>query len=163
MSHDPLYPLRFHPILKRLLWGGRRRGSLLGKPIGPETDYAESWEVSDHRRDVSVVADGPLAGRDLRSLLAEYGEDLFGPALGERGQFPLLVKFLDANQVLSVQVHPDDEKGRILADDNGKTEAWVVVHAEPGSAIYTGLKTGVTRGDFARAIASGEVEPLLHR
>ncbi len=163
MPRTALYPLRFRPILKRLIWGGTRLGSLLNKPLGYEGDYAESWEVSDHREDVSVVAEGPLAGANLRGLIRDYGADLLGPRVGEVSQFPLLVKFLDAHQVLSVQVHPDDAKGRVLADDNGKTEAWVILHAEPGSLIYAGLKRGVTRDDLARGIASGEVEPLLHR
>lgn len=157
-----MHPLRFEPILKRLIWGGRRLGTLLNKPIGPEADYAESWEVSDHRRDISVVADGPLAGASLRTLIRDRPDALLGSALAGLDQFPLLVKFIDARDVLSVQVHPDDERGHLLAGDNGKTETWVVVAAEPGSLIYAGLKRGVTREAFAAAIASGEVEPLLH-
>ena len=163
MPDTPLYPLRFHPILKRLIWGGRRLGAFLDKPLGDGHDYAESWEISDHRRDVSVVADGPLAGANLRDLLASRGSEILGPDVGESRQFPLLVKFLDAHRDLSVQVHPDDAKGRVLADDNGKTEAWVVLHAEPGSLIYAGLRSGVTRADLAQAMETGRVEPLLHR
>lgn len=158
-----MHPLRFAPILKRLIWGGRRLGTLLRKPIGEGSDYAESWEVSDHRQDVSIVADGPLAGTSLRDLIHECPEELLGPALAGLDQFPLLVKFIDADQVLSVQVHPDDERARLLANDNGKTETWVVVAAEPDSVIYAGLKPGVTRDVFAAAIATGEVEPLLHQ
>ena len=157
-----LHPLRFGPILKRLIWGGRRLGSVLGKPIGVEDDYAESWEVSDHRDDVSIVLDGPLAGSTLRDLVRDRGVELLGPGFAGATQFPLLIKYIDARQVLSVQVHPDDELGRRLVDDNGKTETWVVVDAEPGSLIYAGLVPGVTRERFARAIATGEVEPLLH-
>ncbi len=160
---EPLYPLRFEPIFKRLIWGGRRLATVLGKPLGEGSDYAESWEVSDHRDDVSRVAEGPLAGLGLRDLVWNRKADVLGPALADRDQFPLLVKFLDANQVLSVQVHPDDDRGKILADDNGKTEAWVIVHAEPGSTIYAGLKAGVTRVAFAAAMESGQVEPLLHQ
>jgi mannose-6-phosphate isomerase len=89
--------------------------------------------------------------------------ELLGPAIAPRDQFPLLVKFLDAHQVLSVQVHPDDDRGRRLAADNGKTEAWVILHTEPGSLIYAGLKPGVTRSDLAAAMRTGAVEPLLHR
>lgn len=159
----PMHPLRFEPILKRLIWGGRRLGDVLGKPIGEGADHAESWEVSDHRADVSVVAHGPLAGSNLRDLLRDRHRELLGPAIGPREQFPLLVKFIDARQTLSVQVHPDDDLGRRLANDNGKTETWVVVDAEPGALIYAGLKPRVTREAFARAIDSGEVEPLLHR
>jgi mannose-6-phosphate isomerase len=163
MTSTPLYPLRFEPILKRLIWGGRRLESVLGKTLGEGGEYAESWEVSDHRDDVSRVAEGPLAGESLRSLLRERGEELLGKALGPRPQFPLLVKFLDAHQVLSVQVHPDDTLAWRLVNDNGKTEAWVVVHAGPGSLIYAGLRPGVTRTQFAAGLESGDVEPLLHR
>jgi len=162
MAATPLYPLRFAPIFKRMIWGGRRLHTLLEKPIGPEPDYAESWEVSDHGRDVSTIAEGPLAGTTLRDLLRDRPAELLGAELAGAKQFPLLVKFLDAHQVLSVQVHPDDELGRRLANDNGKTEAWIVLHAEPGSVIYAGLRPGVTRERFASAVESGEVEPLLH-
>jgi mannose-6-phosphate isomerase len=159
---DSLHPLRFEPIFKRLIWGGRRLATVLRKPIGEGSEYAESWEISDHRADVSRVADGPFAGSTLRDLVRLHGEDLFGPALGSREQFPLLVKFIDAQQDLSVQVHPDDARGRRLANDNGKTETWVIVHAEPGSKIYAGLRPGTTRQDMARAIEAGTVESLLH-
>ncbi|WP_435009959.1 type I phosphomannose isomerase catalytic subunit [Tundrisphaera lichenicola] len=159
---DDLHPLRFEPILKRLIWGGRKLGHVLGKPIGEGSDYAESWEISDHRLDVSRVAEGPLSGTLLRDIVRGRGEDLFGPGVGPREQFPLLIKFIDARQDLSVQVHPDDDLGLRLANDNGKTETWVVIDAEPGSKIYAGLKAGTTRDDMARAIESGTVESLLH-
>jgi mannose-6-phosphate isomerase len=163
MSTVPLYPLRFVPILRRLIWGGRRLGTVLHKPIGDETDYAESWELSDYHESVSVVHEGDLAGTTLRQLVHSRGEALLGPALGPRDQFPLLVKYIDAHQVLSVQVHPDDETGKRLAGDNGKTETWLILDAEPGSAIYAGLKQGVGRVELAKAIQSGQVEHVLHR
>jgi mannose-6-phosphate isomerase len=163
MAEPRLYPLRFEPILKRILWGGRRLGTVLSKPLGEHNDYAESWEASDHRQDVSRVAEGPLAGKSLRDLLRERPTELMGPRFTSVAQFPLLVKFLDAHQVLSVQVHPNDELGRVLANDNGKTEAWVIVYAEPGSVIYAGLRPGVSKTDIEKAMDSGEVEPLLHR
>jgi mannose-6-phosphate isomerase len=162
MAATPLYPLRFAPIFKRMIWGGRRLQTLLEKPIGPEDGYAESWEVSDHGHDVSRVCEGPLEGVTLRDLVRDRPGELLGADLAKTRQFPLLVKFLDAHQVLSVQVHPDDDLGRRLANDNGKTEAWVVLHAEPGSVIYAGLRSGVTRERFAGALESGDVEPLLH-
>lgn len=163
MLDVPLYPLQFKPILKELIWGGRRLETILKKPLGGGSHYAESWEISDHRDDISQVADGPLEGVSLRTLIQDRGADLFGRHLGHLPQFPLLVKYIDAHQVLSVQVHPDDAKGKILANDNGKTEAWVIIHAEPGSLIYAGLNPGVTRAEFAKAVESGQVEPLLHR
>ena len=163
MSTVPLYPLRFTPILRRLIWGGRRLGSVLHKPIGDASDYAESWEISDYRDAVSVVDNGPLAGSTIRELIHWYGPGLLGSALAGRDQFPLLVKYIDAHQDLSVQVHPDDAKGQRLAGDSGKTETWVILEADPGSAIYAGLEQGVDRDEFAEAIRSGSVEPLLHR
>lgn len=158
-----LYPLQFRPILKRLIWGGRRLHSLFNKPLGSELDYAESWEISDHREDVSIVASGPLEGESLRNLIAGRGAELLGGGARTTSQFPLLVKFLDAHQVLSVQVHPDDDLARRLVNDNGKNEAWVIVHAEPGSLIYAGLRRSVTKRMFEEALAAEEVEPLLHR
>ncbi len=162
-SVDTMPPLRFAPIYKRLIWGGRRLESVLGRHLDPGSDYAESWELADHRDDVSRVCGGPLDGRSLRDLIREDSGRLLGAGLAPGAQFPLLVKFLDAHQNLSVQVHPQDALARELSNDNGKTEAWVVVHAEPGSLIYAGLRPGVTRERFTAALAEGTVEPLLHR
>ncbi len=155
-------PLAFRPILKRLRWGGRRLGTRLGKPIGREADYAESWEISDHGDDQSVVADGPLAGWTLTRLVAERNRDLFGRHAGLK-QFPLLVKFLDAADRLSVQVHPDDRRATTYDPrENGKTEAWVVLDADLGSVLFAGLKPGVTAERLRTATAAGTVETLLH-
>ncbi len=163
MTTVPLYPLRFTPILRRLIWGGRRLGTILHKPIGDASDYAESWEISDYRDSLSVLENGSLAGSTIRELIQWYCPGLLGTALAGVDQFPLLVKYIDAHQDLSVQVHPDDAKGRRLAGDSGKTETWVILEAEPGSLIYAGLQQGVSRSEFAVAIRSGGVEPLLHR
>ena len=146
MPSIPLQPLVFEPILRRLVWGGRRLGTLMGKAIGDGDDYAESWEIADYHDSVSVVRDGPLAGTTLRDLVRARPRELFGRAYADQCQFPLLIKLIDAREALSVQVHPNDALARTLADDNGKTEAWVVLDAEPGSLIYAGLKPGVDRG-----------------
>src|SRR5438552_18553489 len=98
MPNVPLYPLRFEPILRRLIWGGRRLGTVLHKPIGEGSDYAESWELSDYHDQVSVVNEGPLAGTTLRDLVRTRGAELLGPAPGPREQFPPLVKFIDAHE-----------------------------------------------------------------
>lgn len=157
-----LYPLRFQPLLRRYVWGGRRLAEVLGKPIGEET-CAESWEVADHGDDQSLVAAGPLAGRTLRELVAEHGEELFGRHAGQR-QFPLLLKFLDAARALSVQVHPNDEQAaRLDPPDRGKTEAWVVIEAQTGSTIYAGLKRGIDRAALERELVRGTCEQVLHR
>ncbi len=157
-----LPPLRFQPILREYLWGGRRLGTELGKPIGDGDHYAESWEVVDHGADQSVVADGPLAGTTLHEIGTRHGYKLFGRHYPQP-QFPLLFKYLDANQTLSVQVHPNDEQAaRLDPPDLGKTEAWVVLAAEPGSKIYAGLKPGVDRDKLARELAAGTCETCLH-
>ena len=139
---SPLYPFRFRLLLRRYLWGGRRFESHLGKPLGPGNDYAESWEVCDHGNDQSIVDAGPLAGASLGELVRCRGQELLGRA-APLERFPLLVKFLDATAVLSVQVHPHDEHAaRMTPPDLGKTEAWVILAAEPQSRIYAGLQVG---------------------
>ena len=157
-----LYPLRFDPIFRRYLWGGRRLATVLGKPIGEGDDYAESWEVVDHGADQSVVTHGPLAGRSLHELVVDHGVELFGRH-APQGQFPLLMKFLDANKTLSLQVHPNDEQAaRLDPPDLGKTEAWVVLAAEPGSKMYAGLKPGVDRDALRQHLEAGTCEECLH-
>lgn len=160
MSH--LYPLRFQPLFRRYLWGGRRLQTVLGKPIGDGSDYAESWEVVDHGSDQSVVQTGELAGVELGEIVHKHGDELFGRHQG-LSQFPLLFKFLDCHRNLSVQVHPDDDAAAKLdPPDLGKTEAWVIMHAEPGSRIYAGLKPGIDRETLERELANGRTEQCLH-
>ena len=162
-NQSVLYPLRFTPLFKRHLWGGRRLATELGKSIGDGDDYAESWEVVDHGGDQSVVSEGPLKGTTLAELVAKHGEALLGIDYPQTG-FPLLWKFLDAHRVLSVQVHPDDERAsQLVPPDRGKTEAWVVLAADPGSVLYAGLIAGVDREKLTRAIEAGESESCLHR
>jgi mannose-6-phosphate isomerase len=157
-----LYPLRFEPLLRRYLWGGRRLASVLGKTLPPGDDFAESWEIVDHGRDQSRVASGPCQGLTLQELVATRGAELLGASHPQR-QFPLLFKFLDAHQALSVQVHPGDaDAARRDPPDLGKTEAWFMLHADPGSRIYAGLKAGVDRPALERAIADGTAESCLH-
>ncbi|MFK8111472.1 MAG: type I phosphomannose isomerase catalytic subunit [Rubripirellula sp.] len=160
------YPLEFQPVLKQIIWGGRKLGDQLCKPIGPESDYAESWEVVDHGDDQSVVSNGPLAGRTLAEVIAESGDWLLGSDFSSQagdGRFPLLLKYLDCNRVLSVQVHPDDRYGLQMAKpDLGKTEAWYIVSADPGSVVYAGLKAGVDSQALQAAIDEGRTEEVLH-
>ncbi len=162
MQPSPLYPLRFRPIFRRYLWGNRRLGTVLRKPIGPGNDWAESWEISDHGADQSIVEFGPLAGATLGQLVQERGKELLGrhhPA----ARFPLLLKFLDANRALSVQVHPNDaQAARLNPPDSGKTEAWVVLEATADSRIFAGLKPGVDRPRLATALHDGDCQGLLH-
>lgn len=154
--------LRFRPQFRRYLWGGRRLGTMFGKPIGEGDDYAESWEIVDHGNDQSVVEAGPLAGYTLRRLIRNHGPEILGRHAG-LASFPLLLKLLDCNRTLSVQVHPNDtQAARLTPPDLGKTEAWVVLAAEPDSKIYAGLLRGVDRAELAEAIAAGKCEDCLH-
>ncbi|MEX2112955.1 MAG: type I phosphomannose isomerase catalytic subunit [Pirellulales bacterium] len=157
-----LYPLRFQPILRRYLWGGRRLETL-GKTLDEGNDYAESWEVVDRGADQSQVAFGPLAGRTLHELMIEHRAALLGrDAHGDR--FPLLVKFLDAQKRLSLQVHPDDARAaRLDPPDLGKTEAWVILAAEPGSYLYAGLRRAVDRELLKREVARQTCELCVTR
>ncbi len=158
----PLYPLRFRLLVRRYLWGNRRLETCLGKSLGPGNDYAESWEVADHGADQSIVDAGPLAGTTLGELVRLRGVELFGRC-HPQANFPLLVKFLDAAQSLSVQVHPNDaQAARLSPPDLGKTEAWYILAADPGSRVYAGLQPGVEREQLAEAIAKGTCETLLH-
>lgn len=158
-----LYPLRFVPILRSYLWGGRRLVDLFGKGDAGQAVVAESWEICDRGDDQSIVAYGPLAGRTLGEIAREFPGELYGD-LAPPTRFPLLFKFLDARQPLSVQVHPNDaQAARLDPPDLGKTEAWVVLAAEPGSVIYAGLKRGFDRAALAREVARGTTELCLHR
>ncbi|MBC7968224.1 MAG: class I mannose-6-phosphate isomerase [Fuerstia sp.] len=157
-----LPPLVFQPILKRIRWGGRRLGSHLQKPIGDGTDYAESWELADHGNDQSCVPGGPLAGVTLRQLMRLHPHELLGKQAALT-QFPLLIKFLDANDWLSLQVHPDDDLARQFdPQENGKTEAWVILDSQPESRICAGLKPGVDAAALRQGLQTGQIEELLH-
>jgi mannose-6-phosphate isomerase len=157
-----MLPLQFHPVLKRIRWGGRRLGTVLGKPIGDAHDYAESWEIADCGADQSTVAEGPFEGWTLSRLVTAEPTALFGSDRGP-SHFPLLIKFLDCNDRLSVQVHPNDEQARRMGrGDNGKTEAWLILEARPDSRIYAGLKPGVDRRLLERHLNAGTVEECLH-
>ena len=157
------YPLTFRPVLKQTIWGGRKLGDRLGKPIGTENDYAESWEVVDHGPDQSVVEHGVLAGMTLGDLIRDHAVWLMGNGYQGTGSFPLLLKYLDCNRVLSVQVHPDDAYAqKMTPPDLGKTEAWYVVDVEPGGLIYAGLKSGVDQARLRQAVEAGETEGVLH-
>ncbi len=158
-----LYPLKFIPAVKDYIWGGRGLEKI-GK-ILPEGIVAESWEISGHPDGLGPVADGALAGRTLPELMKEFGAELIGHALPEAAlsTFPLLVKFIDANDRLSVQVHPDDAYAN--AHENGglgKTEMWVVLAAEPGAKLVYGLRPGVTKDGFAAAVEKGDIAGCLN-
>jgi mannose-6-phosphate isomerase len=150
-----LYPLRTEPVYRHYIWGGRRLGPLLGKPLGPDGTLAESWEVADEAR----VAQGPLAGQTLRAVDEATAGALSGDAPHyPNARIPLLIKLSDAATDLSVQIHPNDEQA--LRDDPdrgypGKTEMYLILDAEPGAGVYWGLRRGATAADLERAVRRG--------
>jgi len=157
-----LYPLIFHPIFKERVWGGRKLEQLYHKALPPAVPIGESWEISDRPGDASVIANGPLAGKDLRWLMENHADELLGAASQQDGRFPLLIKILDAREKLSLQVHPPSAVARELGGEP-KTEFWYVAAAEPGAELYAGLKRGVTREQFERGIRDGTVAGHFHR
>jgi mannose-6-phosphate isomerase len=157
-TQTSLYPLRFEPIYQYRLWGGRRLADLLAAPLPGDGPIGEAWVLSDRDDHASRVADGPLKGRTIGQLVEQLPEQLLGGLAGRFSRFPLLLKFLDVREMLSLQVHPaDDRKDLLPAGETGKTEAWVVLEAGAKSRIYAGLKPGTTADDLRRAIASGVV------
>ena len=165
-----LPPLVFEPYFRPQVWGATRLQKLFGKRLPPSGRIGESWEVSAHPLHVSRVAEGPFAGASLTQLWDLHRREFLGlrntretTSWPDRRRFPLLIKLLDCHERLSVQVHPDDRTAdELLGEPNGKTEAWVVLHAEPGSRIYAGLKDGVSRGDLEQHLDRGNVADCLH-
>ncbi len=160
-----MYPLKFKPLLRTMVWGGTR----IARYKGVETDrehIGESWEVSDVPGHGSVVANGSLKGRSLKDLVKQFKGRLVGEHVYARygDVFPLLVKFIDARNDLSIQVHPDDAMAlRRHGEPNGKTEMWYVVDAEPGACLYSGLKEAITPDDYERRIAEGTIVDVIAR
>lgn len=157
-----LYPFTFQPIFKERVWGGRRLQSLYGKSLPAGAPIGESWEISDRPEGVSVITNGPLAGRDLRWLMEHHAAELLGAAKPVSGRFPLLVKLLDAQDKLSLQVHPPASLAAQLGGEP-KTEAWYVGDAEPHADIYVGLRKDTTRAEFERRLRDGSVADCFHR
>jgi len=154
----PLYPLIFTPVYKDYIWGGDRIISRYHRQAPPGI-YAESWEISDRQEDMSIVANGPLAGKSLHELIGDYGKALLG-TLSREDRFPLLMKLLDARDRLSVQVHPDAASAQAVGGEP-KTEIWYVLDAEPGAMVYAGVRPGVNAEQFRRAIQNNTLTDLL--
>lgn len=154
-----LSPLRLEPIFQYRLWGGRRLERYSRGPLGVEGPVGEAWILSDRDDHASVVAEGPLKGKTVQEILA-LGEPVKGKATYDR--FPLLLKFLDAKEMLSVQVHPSDaHKDLLPKGERGKTESWLVLESEPESSIYLGIREGTTPEELARKSEDGAVEEDL--
>jgi len=145
--------------LKQRIWGGQKLREL-GKEIACGEKIGESWELADLPEDKSIITNGELAGQTLSSVIEKYPKEITGDA-DFSGPFPLLIKFLDAQDILSVQVHPDEQACERMGRGEPKTECWYIIAAEPGAVIYKGLKKGVTKEKFAEAIKEGNVAELL--
>jgi len=182
MSQTLLYPIRFEPIYQYRIWGGRHLANLLSAPLPGDGPIGEAWVLSDRDDHPSQVADGPLKGRTIAQVLEQFPTQAMGRLAGRFRRFPLLLKFLDAREMLSVQVHPgyvqtgdvqtgdvqtgDVQKSDVHTDllpagETGKTEAWVVLAAGMKSRIYAGLKPGTTEANLRLALANGSVADRL--
>lgn len=164
-----LYPLKFKPRVKERIWGGqailKKKGKAASR-LAKDKLYGESWDLSSVKGDVSVVSNGFLKGNSLEEVIEVYMGELMGEENFERYGigFPLLVKYLDCNDKLSVQVHPDDALAMERHDSFGKTEAWYVVDCKPGAAIYLGFKDlKITREEYIAAVAESRLADLLNR
>lgn len=157
MSPPPLDMLRFEEAFFERVWGGNKLAKVLHKPVPPGKTIGEAWLISDHPRHESVVAEGPHCGKTLRQLRETFGSDLMGNVrLAANGRFPLLLKLLDTAQPLSIQVHPDDATAAELGEaDGGKTEAWHILAADPGSTLICGFREAVTPEQFDKAVEAG--------
>ena len=161
MTEPELYPLRFEPVYQYRLWGGRRLADWLKAPLPSDGPIGEAWLLSDRDDHPSLVADGPLRGRTIAQLIELSPQAMLGQKLGKSRRFPVLLKFLDVQKMLSVQVHPADANVDLIPQgETGKTEAWVVLEAQPDARIYAGLKRGVTAQRLS-ALTSETVDTAL--
>ena len=160
---QPLYPLKFEPILKNKIWGGQKLQELLNKPT-TATDAGESWEISDVEGDTSVVANGPLKGTSLKSLMEIYTSDLLGAKNYRQfgTKFPLLIKFIDAKEDLSVQLHPNDQLAKARHNSFGKTEMWYVVQADPESNLIVGFNQEMTQELYLKHLKEKTLQSILN-
>ncbi len=157
-------PVIFNPIYKPKIWGGHRIFTYFGRTSSSPELIGESWELADLETDESMVREGPWAGTGIAGLRDTWGRRLLGDAPLFEGRFPLLIKFLDAQQALSVQVHPSPAVARELGGNvRVKNEAWYILASEPGSVIYHGLEPGVDATTFREAMTSGRIEGVLRR
>ena len=158
-----LYPFKFYPILKERLWGGTNLGTLLGKEL--ESDLiGESWELSGVAGDVSIVANGSFKGTTLTDLINKFPEEILGKSVLERfgKEFPILIKFIDAQKDLSIQLHPDDELARKRHNSFGKTEMWYIMDAENDAELIIGFKEDISKETYIESLKNDTLTDLLN-
>ena len=160
-----LYPLKFKTIFKEKLWGGNKIKTVLNKDYSPLANCGETWEISGVEGDVSIVANGELEGKNLNEILAMYQAELVGDfVLNEyKDEFPLLVKFIDANQDLSIQVHPNDKLAENRHQCKGKSEMWYIFQADKDSSLISGFNQDLTKEKYLEKLNKGELETILNR
>jgi mannose-6-phosphate isomerase len=155
-------PLLFEPLFRERVWGGRRLEKLFGKKLPPGKSIGESWEIVDRADAQSIVRQGEFRGRTLHELWTEHRAEIFGEGLIGAPRFPIFAKLLDAREKLSLQVHPPAEVASSLGGE-AKTEMWYLLEADPGAELFVGLRRGISRAQFERAIAAGDLARCLHR
>ncbi|MEO5911424.1 MAG: type I phosphomannose isomerase catalytic subunit [Pelobium sp.] len=162
---NSLYPLKFKTIFKDKIWGGEKIKTFLGKNFSPLPNCGETWEISGVKSDVSIVANGPLTGTSLADLLAQEKEALVGKSVYKRfgNDFPLLIKFIDANDDLSIQVHPNDELAEKRHHSFGKTEMWYVIQADEGASLISGFNQEVDKESYLQKFNAGELTDILNK
>ncbi len=158
------YPFKFRPILKEKIWGGQKLKTVLNKDFSADEDGGETWEISGVPGNISVVSEGPLTGTNLPDLIDMYKGQLIGSKVyqKEKNNFPLLVKFIDANQDLSIQVHPADELAYRRHQSLGKTEMWYIIQADPGSQLISGFNQKLNRKKYLNHFEQGKLMEVLN-
>lgn len=161
---EKLYPLKFKKVFKEKIWGGRSFSEKLNMELPTEKLYGESWEVSSHKNGMSVVENGRLEGKTLEKLFLDYKGDLVGESIYFKyeGKFPLLIKYLDINDKLSVQVHPSDDYALRVEGEFGKSESWYILEASSDAKLIMGLKNGITPEKFAEKTKNKDFENLFN-
>jgi mannose-6-phosphate isomerase len=160
---NQLYPIKFKPIYKNTIWGGTRLKTKLNKS-GSSNTCGESWEIADVHEDISVVSNGFLAGNNLKELIEVYMGDLLGDKVYDKFgvQFPLLIKFIDANDVLSIQVHPDDKLAKERHSSFGKTEMWYIIESEHDSELICGFNQALDRDIYLEHLQEGTLNKIMN-
>ena len=160
-----LYPIKFKTIFKDKIWGGNKIHSILGKDFSPLPNCGETWEISGVAGNVSVVKEGVLKDKTLIELIKDFKGELLGAEVYNQfgSEFPLLIKFIDANEDLSIQVHPDDKLGKIRHNSFGKTEMWYIFQADPGSSLIVGFNKNTNADEYVASLSNGKLLDILNR
>ena len=158
------YPIKFKPILKERIWGGNKLMTLLHKESDKTSNIGESWEISDVEGDTSIVVNGSLKGKSLKELLETYKDEFVGRHVYEQfgNKFPLLIKYIDAKEALSIQLHPNDELSKSRHNSFGKTEMWYIMQAEKGGNLVVGFKKDSNREEYLEHLESKKLLDILN-